>query len=108
MTVKEFGLEVELRRALQRSLRSALDEVLALPRGRELTRCKRHDLIEAVTRCRNAIDAVRLYVSEYDELAWLVFFSVSSLEGAAHAAGLCDQLEREVDLVHDELVICAN
>lgn len=100
MTTTESGLEVELRRALQRSLRCALEEVLALPQGRRLARWTRDDLVEALARSRGAIDAVRLYASEYGELAGLT----SSLRSATCALGICDELDEEVNLVHDDLV----
>lgn len=108
MTTIESGLEVELRRALQRSLRCALEEVLALPRGRGAARWAHDDLVEALARSRGAIDAVRLYASEYGELAETTSFSVTSLRGATYAIGICDQLEEEVNLVHDDLVFYAN
>ena len=108
MTTTESGLEVELRYALQRSLRCALEEVLALPRGRGTTRWTHGDLVEALARSRRAIDAVRLYASEYGELTGSVSFSVSSLRGATYALGMCDQLDEEVNLVHDDLVFYSN
>lgn len=105
MTATVSELEVELRTAIQRSLHHALSEVLALPQGRRINQCTRSELGEAVARCRSAIDAVRLFASEYAELEGLTEFSPSSLRGAEHATGICDQLEEEVNVVHDELVI---
>ena len=96
MTANASELEVELRTALHRSLLQALSEVLALPQGRRINQWKRSELVEAVAGCRSAIEAVRLYVSEYAELTGFVQFSLSSLRGADYAAGICDQLELPV------------
>ncbi len=99
-----FELEVELRRALQRSLRHAIDEVLALPHGRLAREWTSDGLVEAVARCRSAIEGVKLFASEYGELAEEVTFSASSLRGALHALGVCEQLEEEVNFVREDLL----
>lgn len=108
MTATVSELEVELRTAMQRSLHHVLSEVLALPEGRRINQWSRSELVDAKARCRNAIDAVRLFASEYAELEALTEFSPSSLRGAEHATGICDQLEEEVNVVHDDLVIYAH
>ncbi len=98
-------LEVELRQALQRSLRHALDEVLALPHGRVAREWTSERLDGAVARCRGAIEGVRLFASEYAELADEVSFSASSLRGALHILGVCKELEEEVNLIRDDLAL---
>lgn len=108
MKRKRSNLEVSLNDELRCWLRQALADVLALPTAPTVRQWESADLIRALSRCRAAIEAVRLYASECVEVAEAQYLSASTLRFAALATEVCRHLEEEVMFVDEELLTYAH
>ena len=107
MTTQTFDLEYETRRALQHWIAIALDEVNRLPQWHSVKQWTRDDLHVAIVRCCDAVNAVRLYATEFTEHNTQDQLDPRSTRAIAYATQMCDELEAEVSVVEGELMVYA-
>ena len=107
MTTQTPDLEYETRRAQQHWIGITLDQVPGLPHWPSVKHWTQNDLRNAIVRCHDALNAVRLYATEFTEHTTLDQLDPRSTQAISYATQLCDQLEAEVNFVEVDHMVYA-
>lgn len=108
MTVHHPTLEDSLNQELRRWLHRVLGDVLALPRVDSAHECSREAIMHGLEQVRRSLEAVRLYVTECDEIGGWQQLSPLTVSFASLVRDLCHSLEEEVNSVEDDLLTYAS